>query len=107
MPKISKRTVDAAKPDPDRRVILWDDTLKGFGLLLLPSGVKSYFFNYRNKHGRERRATIGKHGTWTPDKARNRAEAMQREVAVSVQFEGHQGRPGDAGCRSYAVHHDG
>jgi len=81
MPKISKRIVDAAKPDSDRRVVLWDDTLKGFGLLLLPSGVKSYFFNYRNRHGRERRATIGKHGTWTPDQARTRAEAMQREVA--------------------------
>ncbi len=80
MPKISKRTVDAVKPDPDRRVILWDDTLKGFGMLSLPSGVKTYFFNYRNKYGRERRATIGKHGAWTPDQARTRAEALHRAV---------------------------
>ena len=81
MPKITKRTVDAAKPHPTGRVILWDDALKGFGLLVLPSGVKSYLFNYRNRHGRERRATIGKHGAWTPDQARARAEALRRAVA--------------------------
>jgi len=81
MPKISKRTVDAAKPDPARRVILWDNTLKGFGLIVLPSGVKSYIYNYRTKHGRQRRATIGKHGTWTPDEARNHAASMHRLVA--------------------------
>ena len=81
MPKISKRTVDAAMPDPPRRVILWDEALKGFGLLVLPSGVKSYFFNYRNKHGRQRRVTIGKHGKWTPELARGQAEALHRAVA--------------------------
>jgi integrase len=79
--KLTKRVVDAAAPDPDgRRYILWDSAVTGFGLLILPTGIKSYFFNYRTAEGRERRATIGKHGAYTTDQARKRAEDMRRSV---------------------------
>lgn len=82
MTKISKRFVDAAQ-STDKRYILWDDALKGFGLLVLPTGVKSYVFNYRNAYSRERRLTIGKHGGGlTPDAARSLAEGYERQVAV-------------------------
>lgn len=82
MPKITKRVVDAATPDQDRRYILWDDQIKGFGLLVLPSGVKSYLFQYRNADGIDRRATIAKHGAMTPDEARAKADDMRRAVAT-------------------------
>lgn len=72
--KITKTTVDAARVDPSRRYIIWDTQVIGFGLLVLPSGVRSYIYQYRNKHGDTRRATIGKHGTWTADQARQKAE---------------------------------
>ena len=61
-----------------KRLYLWDSDIKGFGLLVLPSGVKSYFYRYRNQERVERRATIGKHGTWTPEQARRRAEEFRR-----------------------------
>lgn len=81
MAKISKRIVDAAHPT-DKAYFVWDDTLKGFGLLVLPSGIKSYVFQYRTPEGRTRRATIGKHGTKTADQARDEAKAMERMVAT-------------------------
>lgn len=80
MPKITKRTVDAAEPEPGRRFYVWDEQIKGFGLLVLPSGVKSYIFQYRTPEGKERRATIGKHGSLTPDEARTKADDMRRAV---------------------------
>ena len=89
MTKISKRTVDAAKPDPGGgRYILWDIEIKGFGLIVLPSGVKSYIFNYRTPEGRSRRATIGKHGDWTPDQARRRAAELRDAVRAGQRPSG-------------------
>jgi integrase len=73
MPKIGKRVVDASAAS-EQRYYVWDDELKGFGLLVLPTGIKSYFYQYRTPEGRQRRATIGKHGDWTPTQAREKAE---------------------------------
>lgn len=79
MARISKRIVDAARPDA-KPVFLWDHTLPGFALLTLPSGAKSYVFQYRTAEGRSRRATIGKVGALTPDQARSLADEMSRAV---------------------------
>jgi Arm domain-containing DNA-binding protein len=79
MPKITKRVVDAAAPESSR-YILWDAEIMGFGLLVLPTGVKSYIYNYRTPEGRDRRITIGKHGDWTPIQARAKAEDYREAV---------------------------
>lgn len=78
--RITKRVVDCTLPNPDERVLLWDSDVKGFGLLVLPSGVKSYVFRYRTPEGRERRITIAQHGALTPDEAREKAEELRRAV---------------------------
>lgn len=79
MTKISKRVVDAAEK-ADKPVFIWDSALPGFGLLVLPSGVKSFIFQYRNSEGRSRRATIAKVGALTPDQARTTAEEYAAQV---------------------------
>jgi len=80
--RITKRTVDAAQPK-DREYFLWDGELLGFGLRVLPSGVKSYVAKYRLGPGRRapvRRVTIGKHGKLTADAARERARKILADV---------------------------
>lgn len=79
MPKITKRFVDAAEPKPEKW-IAWDDELPGFGLVLMPSGVKSYVVRYRTAEARDRRLTIGRHGVLAPEQARTQA----REILVAV-----------------------
>jgi integrase len=72
MPKLTKRFVESVKPAACDQVI-FDDNIPGFGLRVLPSGVRSYLVQYRNHQGRSRRLTLGKHGKITPDRARKDA----------------------------------
>ena len=66
MPNLTKEAIDRLKPLPDRDVFLWDDKLARFGIRVKPSGAKSFLIQYRNKHGRSRRLTLGRYGTKTP-----------------------------------------
>jgi integrase len=79
VPKLTTRAVDAAKIEKDR-YILWDAELKGFGLVVLPTSVKSYIFQYRTEENRKRRFTIGQHGTLTAHQARRKAEELRHAV---------------------------
>jgi integrase len=60
--RLSKTVVEriaAAEKD----IIVWDDTLPGFGVRVKPSGVRSYIVQYRNRStGASKRLTIGRHG---------------------------------------------
>jgi len=49
MPKLTKRTIDAAHPNPDRDVFVWDDELPAYGLRVKPSGSKAFILQYRNR----------------------------------------------------------
>jgi len=82
MPKLTKRTVDAAKPR-DREYILWDDDISGFGLRVTAKGSKSFVFRYRAGHGRQapvRKPTIGRYGDLTVDQARKIAKDWSATV---------------------------
>ena len=70
MTKLLKRAIDALRPDPDRDIFVWDDGLRGFGVRVKPSGVKSYLIQYRNEEGRTRRLVLGQHGPLAPESAR-------------------------------------
>lgn len=80
--KITKTNVDKAAPG-----FLWDTEVKGFGLRVAASGVRSYVFAYRlgGREAVKRRWTIGRHGSpWTPDGARAEALRLSRLVEDGV-----------------------
>ncbi len=79
MAKLTKRIVDAAEID-GRDYFLWDDELPGFGLRVFASGKRSYLIQYRAA-GRTRRYTIGLHGVWTPETARQEAKIQLGRIA--------------------------
>jgi integrase len=79
MPKLNKKAVDAAMPKA-KDYVIWDDDLPGFGLRVFASGKRSYVLQYRSK-GRSRRYTIGLHGVWTPETARQEARVQLGRIA--------------------------
>src|SRR5262245_51709608 len=81
MPKLTKRLVDAIKPDSNRDVFAWDGELRGFGLRVKPSGTRTYLIQYRNSEGRSRRLVLGQHGALTPQQARDIARQKLAAVA--------------------------
>lgn len=76
MSRLTKRIVDAAKPNAQRDVFFWDSELRGLGLRVKPNGKRSFFIQYRNRNGRSRRFTIGQYGRLTPDEARRKAQKL-------------------------------
>lgn len=84
--KITKTTVEAVVAPPKgskKRAHLWDDKLKGFGVMVTDRGVRSYIIQYRigGRSAQTRRVTIGKHGSpWTAEKARDRAAELLEQV---------------------------
>ena len=83
MPKLTKRAVDAIRPDPaGREVFAWDSgdgAIKGFAVRMMPSGAASYLVQYRTAQGRTRRLSLGRVGVLTPDEGRRLArDALDR-----------------------------
>jgi len=60
---------------------IWDTSVIGFGARRQRSEAITYFLMYRGPDGKQRRHTIGRHGPFTPDKARERAKTLQGKVA--------------------------
>ena len=76
--KLTKRSVDAARPRA-ARYELWDADLKGFGLRVEPSGIKTFIVRYRPGGGRtapKRFMSLGRLGAVTPDVARQNARKL-------------------------------
>lgn len=80
MPKITKRIVDALEPE-EKETFLWDSEIKGFGVRMMPTGVASYIIKYRNCENRQRKMTLGRVGTMTPEQARQMACEKLAEVS--------------------------
>jgi integrase len=80
--RLTKRLVESIKPDPSHEVWVWDSELKGFGLRVMPRGIRTYVVQYRDAGHRTRRLALGRHGVITAEEARKRA--MQRLAAVAA-----------------------
>jgi integrase len=78
MVRLTKRFVESRTPTGD--TFYWDDEVAGFGLRVKPSGRRSYIIQYRTKGRVSRRYTIGAHGVFTVEKAREKARRLLQGV---------------------------
>jgi len=80
MPKLTKRFVESIIPDPVKTLKYWDMELKGFGVVVLPSGRCTYCIQYRNQDRILKRHKIGVHGQITSEQARDLAKKRLGQI---------------------------
>lgn len=79
--KLTKRAVEALSPPRDKQFVLWDSEIRGFGVRVLPSGLKTFVLQYRSHEGVKRRINLGRYGILTVDQARDHARIKLGDVA--------------------------
>lgn len=81
MAKLTKRVIDGLRPGGSRHgTILWDSKLKGLGVRVFPTGLKTFVIKFRTRGGRQRWLKIGTFGALTIDQARERAKVELAKV---------------------------
>jgi integrase len=76
----SQRVINALKTTKERGERHYDADIKGFGIVVYPSGRKVFFADYGTRT-RRRRMTLGEYGIITPAKARKKAKSVLGEAA--------------------------
>ncbi|MFC1481837.1 tyrosine-type recombinase/integrase [Candidatus Neomarinimicrobiota bacterium] len=79
--KINKTAVDGLPIPKSGYDLLWDSSLKGFGVRVTASGVKSFILQYRSD-GKSRRVTLGRYGPLTVESARKQALTRLGQIAA-------------------------
>lgn len=78
--RLTKHAVDALQAG-EGEIRIWDTTVAGFGIRSRKGGSKFYFLKYRLPNGRQRWATIGRHGSpWTVETARKEARRLLGQI---------------------------
>jgi integrase len=90
MPKLTHDLIQSTAAPERGSITLWDgdhrEAIRGFGLRIFaptkrhPEGARSFFVNYRDAGGFERRHTIGLSPVWTVTAARAEAKELRRRI---------------------------
>lgn len=79
---LNKTNIERIK-SPEKRTVIWDKSITGFGLRVMPSGSKTFFF--QGRVNRELvRITIGKYPACNPKQARDRAKIIEGDIAKGI-----------------------
>jgi integrase len=79
--KLTKTVIDKLPIPEGEPAFHRDDEIKGFGVKVFPSGVKSFFLEKRVA-GKVKRITIGRYGELTAEQARKEAVKLAGQIAT-------------------------
>jgi integrase len=82
--KLTTNMIETAAVPKVGQSFLWDGELKGFGVRVGFSGVKSYVLQYRSPDGRLRRLAYARFPVFTVDEARKQAIRMLADVTRGI-----------------------
>jgi len=80
---LTVKSVEAAKPDPIKRLEIPDAALTGLYLVVQPSGARSWAYRYRHG-GKTRKLTLGRYPAVPLAKAREEAGKAAQAVGIEL-----------------------
>lgn len=83
MAKLTKNYIDKIIPPEIGYALHWDEQDRGFGVRVTRDGKRNYVAQGRI-NGKEARITIGAHGIFTPDQARDAAREHLRSMRMGI-----------------------
>lgn len=83
MAKLTKNYIDKIIPPEIGYALHWDEQDRGFGVRVTKDGKRTYVAQGRI-NGKEARITIGAHGIFTPDQARDAAREHLRSMRMGI-----------------------
>ncbi|GAB4059504.1 Arm DNA-binding domain-containing protein [Uliginosibacterium sediminicola] len=83
MPKLTKTYIDKLTAPADKEAFHWDTEIKGFGLRVTPTSKITYIVQGR-VNGSSPRISIGPHGVFTVDQAREVAREHLRSMRMGI-----------------------
>lgn len=83
MAKLTKTYIDKITPPASGYDLHWDEQDRGFGLRVTKDGKRTYIAQGR-VNGKEARISIGPHGVFTPDQAREVAREHLRSMRQGI-----------------------
>lgn len=82
--KLTTHMIETAALPKSGQSFIWDGELKGFGVRIGFSGMKSYVLQYRGPDGRLRRMAYARYPVFTVDEARKEAIRMLADVTRGI-----------------------
>lgn len=90
--KLTKQRVEKFKcPEGKSQAFLWDEELTGFAVRVTKTGIISYVVQGRT-NGKESVTTIGRHGVFTCDQAREEAREILRGMRKGIDPQAEKAR---------------
>jgi integrase len=80
--KLTKKAVDAFAAPAEKQIAYWDSEIRGFGVRVMKSGLKTFIVQYRNSENIKRRINLGRFGVMTVEQARDLAKIKLGKVAA-------------------------
>ncbi|MEO8724449.1 MAG: Arm DNA-binding domain-containing protein, partial [Sphingobium sp.] len=81
---ITQKIIEALNTPKDGQNFLWDSDLKGFGVRVGSTGVKSYVVQYRSPDGRLRRMAFARCNLFDVDEARQHARSLLAKATLGI-----------------------
>lgn len=82
--KITKTLVESAATPQNSKLLIWDETVSGFHVVIRPSGRKSFYAFYRLRNHKQQTVKLGDFPAMTVEEAREKCKSLMNQAFDGV-----------------------